>query len=175
MITSDPGKPNQSEGGTARRPLSKELQVAVFRRDGWLCCWCKRPVIFPPVMKFLERELRTSGSADRLAYYHANWTRHGAPLLDLLGAVIDHIEAFSAGGTDHIDNLATACNKCNGRKGAATLDDWHERPIEKPVKGKYGEPQNWDGFSSLFVMLAQRDAAALTASERGWFRALRPA
>ena len=35
-----------------RRPLPKPLQVAVFRRDGWLCCWCKRPVIFAPVMNF---------------------------------------------------------------------------------------------------------------------------
>lgn len=156
----------------SRRPIPKELQVAVFRRDGWLCCWCKRPVIFAPVMKLLKRETERAGNGDRLAYYHAHWTRDGAPLLDLLGAVIDHIEAFSAGGTDHIDNLATACNKCNGRKSAAPLDRWGERPIEKPVKGKYGEPQRWDGLSSLFVILAGREPTALTASERGWLRAL---
>jgi 5-methylcytosine-specific restriction endonuclease McrA len=157
---------------TTRRPISKALQVAVFRRDGWLCCWCKRPVIFAPVMKFLELEIRASVSTNRLAYYHAHWTRDGAPLLDLLGAVIDHIEAFSTGGADHIDNLATACNKCNGCKSAATLDKWGERPMEKPVKGKYGEPQHWDGLSSLFILLARRDPAALTAGERGWLRAL---
>jgi hypothetical protein len=90
-------------------------------------------------MKYVERELRTSGNADRISYYHAHWTRDGAPLLDLLGAVIDHVEAFSTGGVDHIDNLATACNKCNGRKSAATLDQWGERPMDRPVKGKYGE------------------------------------
>jgi len=160
-------------GGMAdRKPISKAVQVAVFRRDGWLCCWCKRPVIFAPVMRFLEREIRASGNADRLSYYHAHWTRDGAPLLDLLGAVIDHIEAHSAGGADQIDNLVTACNKCNGRKSAATLDRWGERPMEKPVKGKYGEPQHWDGLSSLFVMMAKSDPAVLTAGERGWLRAL---
>lgn len=123
-------------------------------------------------MKYVERELRASGNADRISYYHAHWTRDGAPLLDLLGAVIDHVEAFSTGGVDHIDNLATACNKCNGRKSAATLDQWGERPMDRPVKGKYGEPQNWDGLSSLFVMLAQHNLAMLTAGERGWLRAL---
>ena len=124
-------------------------------------------------MKYVERELRASGNADRISYYHAHWTRDGAPLLDLLGAVIDHVEAFSTGGVDHIDNLATACNKCNGRKSAATLDRWGERPMDPPVKGKYGEPQNWDGLSSLFVMLAQHNLAMLTAGERDWLRALK--
>ena len=157
----------------ARRvALSKPLQIAVFRRDGWLCCWCKRPVIFAPIMKFLERELRAFGTDDRLAYYHAHWTRDGAPLLDLLGAVIDHIEAFSAGGADDIDNLATACNKCNGRKSATTLDRWGERPLERPIKGKYGEPQHWDGLSSMFVILARRDATALTTCERAWLQGI---
>ena len=93
-------------------------------------------------------------------------------MLDLLGAVIDHIEAFSAGGASDIENLATACNKCNGRKSAATLDNWGARPMEKPVKGKYGEPEHWDGLSSLFVMLAQRDPTILTVSEKEWLRAL---
>src|ERR1700732_4065416 len=156
----------------SRRPIPKALQVAVFRRDGWLCCWCKRPVIFAPVMKFLEREIRLSGSADHPAYYHAHWPPYGAPLLDLLGAVIDHIEAFSTGGADHLDNLATACNKCNGRKSAATLDRWGEGGRKRQCKGKYGEPQHWDGLSSLFIVLAQRNPAALTASERDWLRAL---
>lgn len=42
----------------------------------------------------------------------------------------------------------------------------------KPVKGKYGEPQHWDGLSGVFLMLAQRDPVGLTASEKGWLKAL---
>jgi 5-methylcytosine-specific restriction endonuclease McrA len=155
-----------------RVPLTKSTQVAVWRRDGWLCCWCKRPVIFAPLMRLLEAEIRAAGNTDSIAYYHRNWSRHGAPLLDALGAVIDHIEAFSTGGTDQLDNLATACNKCNGRKSAASLDRWGARPTERPIKGKYGEPQHWDGLSSLFVILARRDPTLLTASERDWLREL---
>ena len=155
-----------------RTLLSKDLQVSIFRRDGWLCCWCKKPVIFAPVMKYLEYELRNAGQHGRLAYYHAHWTRDGSPLLDELGAVIDHITAFSTGGLDNKENLITACNKCNGHKSAATIDKWSKRPVRNPIKGKYGEPQNWDGLSALFVLLASRYSAALTTSERGWLKAL---
>lgn len=90
----------------------------------------------------------------------------------MLGAVIDHVEAFSTGGTDKFENLATACNKCNGRKSDASIEQWGERSTERPVKGKYGEPQNWDGLSALFVMLARQDPTLLTAGERDWLRAL---
>jgi HNH endonuclease len=94
------------------------------------------------------------------------------PLLDLLGAVIDHVQAFSTGGGSEIDNLATACNKCNGRKSAAPMEKWNGRPVDTPIKGKYGEPQTWDGLSTLFVMLAKRNPASLTASEKAWLKAL---
>jgi 5-methylcytosine-specific restriction endonuclease McrA len=123
-------------------------------------------------MKYIEREVRKAGNSKALAYYHARWTRDGAPLLDLLGAVVDHVEAFAGGGSNAIGNLASACNKCNGRKSAAAVAEWDKRAKERPVKGKYGEPQNWDGLSILFVLLAGRHADALTASEKAWLRAL---
>jgi len=156
-----------------RKPLSKVMQLRIFRRDGWLCCWCKKPVIFAPVMKYLEFELRNAGNREPLAYYHAHWTRDTSPLLDELGAVIDHVEAFSTGGPCTADNLCTACAKCNGRKSSAPLDKWNQREKRSPIKGKYGEPQHWDGLTSVFVMLAERNPAKLTAGEREWLRALK--
>ena len=111
-----------------RRQLSKSLQLSIFRRDGWLCCWCKKPVIFAPIMRLLEMEVRNAGNDGPLAYYHAHCTRDGAPLLDELGGVLDHVEAFVAGGPCDPENLVTSCAKCNGRKSAATLGVWNERP-----------------------------------------------
>jgi hypothetical protein len=123
-------------------------------------------------MKFLAVEARNAGRSG-LAYYHAHWTRDGAPLLDELGAVIDHVEAFSTGGLDSEENLITACNKCNGRKSAAPLDKWSKRHMRKPIKGKYGEPQHWDGLTSVFVTLAERNLAALAAGEKDWLKAIK--
>jgi len=155
-----------------RVPLSKSEQVRIFRRDHWLCWSCKKPVIFAPAMRLLEREIRKSGFTGPLAYYHANATRDGAPLLDELWAVLDHLKAFSSGGLNSDENLATACNKCNGRKSNAALADYLKLPKRKPIKGKYGEPQDWDGLSTVFVVLARGDPVGLTASERDWFKAL---
>ncbi len=125
----------------ARLPLTKKLHLSVFRRNKWICRWCNRPVIFGPVMKLLEREVRTSGWTQPLAYYHAHATRDGAPLLDELWAVIDHVEAHALGGQDVEENFATACNKCNGRKSSAPMSEWSKRSQRKPIKGKNGEPQ----------------------------------
>ncbi len=157
-----------------RKKLTKALQVAIFRRDAWLCCWCKRPVIFSPALKLLELEVKNSGVGARLAYYHAHGTREGSPLLDELGAAIDHVEAFSLGGACSEENLRTSCWKCNVRKSSAALDHWDKREKRSPVKSKYGEPQAWDGLTSVFIMLAKRNPAQLTAGEREWLKALTP-
>jgi hypothetical protein len=82
------------------------------------------------------------------------------------------VEAFVTGGADTEENLCTACAKCNGRKSSAPLDRWNQREKRSPIKGKYGEPQHWDGLSSVFVMLAKRNLSALTAGEREWLKAL---
>jgi 5-methylcytosine-specific restriction endonuclease McrA len=145
----------------------------VFRRDGWLCRWCGRPVIFAPVMKYLKCLVKQHGVSAPLAYYDAHWTRRNAPLLDHMGAVIDHVQAHSHGGEDVADNFATACNKCNANKSNAQQDDFRKRSPRRAVRGKYGEPQDWDGLSTLFVVLIERTPETGSASERVWLRALK--
>jgi len=157
-------------GVKQRRPaIPRSLQLRVFRRDGWLCRWCRRPVIFPPVMKYLEHYVRGQGHTGTLAYFDLRWRRDAAPLLDHLAAVVDHVEARSGGGADDELNYATACNKCNARKSAG--------PPKEPkhiVKGRYGEPKHWDGLSSVFVALFEQDPKwnGVTKSERDWHKVL---
>ena len=132
-------------------------------------------MIFGPVMKVIEIELRKAGHAAPLAYYHVHWTRATAPLLDELGVVLDHKEAFSTGGASDNENLVTSCAKCNGQKSSSPLIKWKVRPQPHPIKGKYGEPANWDGLSSLFVLLAERNLESLTKDELAWLKALKRA
>lgn len=44
---------------------------------------------------------------------------------------VDHIKPWSAGGTDHVDNLRTLCWSCNARRGNARhIDDgWTPLPV----------------------------------------------
>ena len=156
-----------------RSPLSKELQVRVFRRDHWLCRWCERPVIFAPAMRLIDLWVRDQGCSLPLAYHDPKWRRDQAPLLDHLGAVIDHVEALARGGRHDEANFVTSCNKCNTRKNSAEVTEFETRSPLIPVKGRYGEPTHWDGFTTLFLLLADQRPADLTASERGWVKALR--
>jgi hypothetical protein len=122
-------------------------------------------------MRLLEALARARGHVGKLAYHHPRWRRDRAPLLDHLGAVIDHVEAFSHGGTNDEENFVTACNKCNARKSNAPLEVFKQAVPARPVKGKYGEPEHWDGLSELFVVLA-KDRSDLSASEKRWLAAL---
>jgi 5-methylcytosine-specific restriction endonuclease McrA len=155
----------------SRPPLPYDVQVRVFRRDGWLCRWCYRPVVFAPALKFTEAFLRERGHAGPLAYHEPRWRRDRAPLLDHLGAVIDHVDAFSRGGTHSEENFVTACNKCNARKNNRVAREFQAEAPARPVKGKYGEPEHWDGLSTIFMVLA-RGRTDLTTSEKRWLAAL---
>lgn len=154
------------------RQASKQLQVRVFRRDHWLCRWCGRPVIFAPALKYVERWVRQTGFTGPLAYHDARWRRDKAPLLDHLGAVVDHFQAHSRGGAAVENNFVTSCNKCNMRKNDGLAEEFRQKSPVHQVRGKYGEPDQWDGFSTLFILLAMQAPELTTRSEREWLAAL---
>ena len=162
-----------AEARRTRSPISYPTQAHVFFRDGWLCHVCRRPTIFPLSMKFAARMVEAALPGVSLAWWNPQWRRDAAPLLDELAASIDHVEAHSKGGSNDPANLATICARCNARKSAkgqaafvTELNPWR-------VKGRHGEPRDWDGLSSLYVALAGQSPANLTAIERKWLDALR--
>jgi 5-methylcytosine-specific restriction endonuclease McrA len=148
--------------------LTMRLKLDVFQRDKWICYYCKYPVVFHPTMRLLQEFIKKSGSGfDGSGYYQNNWRNGDAPLLDYLGAVIDHIIPPKYGGKNTVDNLRTSCNKCN-----QTKSDRNESkiPLRKHVKGKGGPPMKWDGMSSVFVVLAKQ--IELTSQEKRWLHAI---
>ena len=82
------------------------------------------------------------------------------------------MKAFSTGGDHKKPNFVTACNKCNMRKSAELAAECGKKHPLKKVKAKYGEPQHWDGFSVLFVLMMAEDRTGVTQSELGWYKAL---
>jgi 5-methylcytosine-specific restriction endonuclease McrA len=155
-----------------RAPIPYDVQVRVLFRDGWICRWCRRPVVFGPALRLLQKFATEAGYSRPLAYYHRNWSRAGAPLLDYMGAVIDHVEAFAKGGDHGEANFVTACNKCNTRKNDHNPADWERENPPRLVRGKYGEPLHWDGLVSLFLVIAAQ-GAELGSSEKLWEKAIR--
>ena len=163
-----------TETTSAPRSSVQARQLRVFERDRWLCRSCRRPVIFAPAMKLLAVFQHHRGAATTVpAYYHTNWSRKHSPLLDELGACIDHVTAKEKGGSNDFENLATLCSKCNMRKGTLEVAEHLQRnPPPRKIKAKYGEPTDWDGLSGLFITLANEHAMALSQTDREWLRAL---
>src|SRR6185295_10189618 len=116
-----------------------------------------------------------SGIAAPMAYHDAHWTRRNALLFDHMGAVIDHVEPHSHGGGDVVSNFATACNKCNANKSRIPQDQFRKKSPRRRVKGKYGEPEDWDGLSTLFIILVERALESASDSERDWLKHLKQA
>jgi 5-methylcytosine-specific restriction endonuclease McrA len=157
----------------ARKPaMSIGTQVAVFRRDRWLCHVCRRPVVLHLALKYLQIEARSALGDASIVYWHPNWRRDQAPLADELGASIDHVVAYASGGAHQLANFATICARCNARKSAKDLAAFREELRPWRVRGAHGEPQNWDGLASTFVVLGRKHAALLTASETKWLAEL---
>jgi 5-methylcytosine-specific restriction endonuclease McrA len=123
-------------------------------------------------MKYLERNARTRGYTQPLAWFSPAWRRDASPLSDHLGAVIDHVKALATGGDHKEGNFVTACAKCNMRKNAEAAGRVQKKQPLKVVKGKYGEPEHWDGLSILFVLMIRDDQPGVTRSEMEWCRAL---
>jgi 5-methylcytosine-specific restriction endonuclease McrA len=158
---------------TKRKAIPVGIQLEVFFRDRWLCHVCRRPLVFPFALKQLAELVDAEGREPLPSYFNLNWRRDKAPLLDELGASIDHVHAWSAGGGDAAENLAAICSRCNVRKSASTLSAFIESSKPWKVKGKHGEPLAWDGLTAVFVTLASRSPGRLSAAERRWLAGLR--
>jgi 5-methylcytosine-specific restriction endonuclease McrA len=155
-----------------RTPIPVPVQVQVYFRDRWLCHLCHRPVILHLALKYLAEVVRARYPNLQLAYWDPRWRRDKAPLLDELGASIDHVKAFARGGAHDTSNFKAVCARCNARKSARSTQDYLREAQPWRVRGKYGEPNNWDGLSSLFVSLCRGRENHLTATERAWLAAL---
>lgn len=155
-----------------RLPVPRATQVGVFFRDGWLCSLCHRPTVFPLTFKLLAEVVSAELPDVPLAMYNDNWRRDESPLLDELGACVDHVKPWSKGGEHDVSNFATACARCNARKSDRAADEYLSMNPPWVVKGRHGEPQHWDGLASLFVVLARQSRRPLTAVEKDWLHAL---
>lgn len=144
----------------------------MFQRDRWLCHVCRRPVVFHLALKYLEIDARVGLGDPSITYWHPNWRRDQAPLADELGACVDHVVAFSTGGVHDVKNFATICSRCNTRKSAKTLATFLEQLRPWRARGKDGEPERWDGLSSIFIVLARKHIGLLSTTEREWLAAL---
>jgi hypothetical protein len=72
-------------------------RAAIYTRDCWTCCWCGAAV-------------NTHGLVEP-----AGWLSPDVVL------TLDHLRGAGVGGTNHPNNLVTACWECNTNRGEASV------------------------------------------------------
>lgn len=143
-------------------------QMRVFRRDSFICRYCGRRTVLPPVLRLLSIAL-----CDVFPYHpHGKMSRcHLAFWRDI--ASCDHLTPLARFGTSDEQNLVTACYMCNSIKQHWTIEElrWEVRAI--PESGA------WDGLSggygTLLDFCEPRFAAARIPYFRNWLRASKAA
>jgi 5-methylcytosine-specific restriction endonuclease McrA len=142
----DPPPPFQSR----RRRLLAEQQLAVFRRDGYVCRYCGTPTVNPATLRAL------AWLSPETFPYDPHWRRgRSHPLFAEIGASVDHVVPLSRGGAFRdAGNLVTACARCQRVKGVWLPEElrWTVRP---PDRGA------WNGLEDLFLALFRRDMEEL--------------
>jgi HNH endonuclease len=151
---------SEPEITTIPRSLPIPLQCRVFSRDQFVCRYCEKRTVVPPVLRLLSHFL-----GDDFRYHpHGRMTEcHVAFWRDI--ASCDHVVPVARGGDSTPGNLVTACYMCNSIKQNWLLDElrWSIKPSSTIV---------WDGLSSALGSLLQIAAMPVTPYYRNWLRAV---
>ena len=125
---------------TKRVSLSRKRQLRVYRRDNFVCRYCRRETILHAALEYLAKQC-----PEQLPY-HPNWKRSEThPLFYDITTSCDHIVPLSRGGDDDDTNLAATCARCQYMKS-----DWPLEELNWTLHDR--EDSDWDGLTGLFVV-----------------------
>lgn len=128
-----------------RKPLSRETENAIFKRDGWHCRYCGIRVLD----KVVPREFNIlPGTPLWTRKTKAPGQRH--PALYILWGSVDHVVPWTMFYSDNeanaMGNLVTACSTCNYGKVNWLLEQLCLKdPRDFPPKAS----TDWDGLVRL--------------------------
>lgn len=92
------------------------LRLTTFKEKGVKCYSCDR----------VGTHFRLQRQEREPKFHLGLWTEDGIEMTK------DHIVPKSKGGYDHIDNMQTMCEKCNGQKRNEVTPEEYERGYYKP-------------------------------------------
>ena len=127
-----PKKRPATHSGLVLMP-SVSVRREIYKRDRWHCRFCQIPVVDPEATKRI-----TSLAPGAFFVGRRNVETHSVVLA--LRATPDHVLPRCYGGTNELDNLATACGCCQFGRGDWTLEDVRVSYPRPPVKS------DWDGL-----------------------------
>jgi hypothetical protein len=148
-------------GALTRNPPLRTIAV-IYARDSFTCVYCLRQTVVLGVLRLLSSQFPEA------LPFQANWKKsetHRA-YWDI-STSLDHVNAVSRGGAwEAVENLATACYRCQHQKSNHSLDvlGWERR----------FQPSDWDGltrrYRPLWTLLGEP-----RGSHRDWIKSFEQA
>ena len=144
------------ETGRKRKAVSQQAQLEVCVRDGFVDRYSGARLVYPRVLElithFLPQDFPVTGNwkldSTHIAYYD-------------LWPSIDHVEPFSRGGADSIENFATTSWVNNLIKGNYTLEEMGEKLLPG------GDMAEWDGLLGWYKAYAASNPEVMK-KVKGW-------
>ncbi len=145
---------------SAGRNYTDRQKMKQFKKDGFIDRYSGQELLNPGLLKVLSHYMPETFP------YHSHWKMeecHNAYWEFV--PTVDHIYPVALGGADAEENWATTSMLHNSIKSNWTLEQLQWNLYEA---GNYEE---WDGLTSLFVALVDRDTALLEdAYIRKWYK-----
>lgn len=141
--------------------VSDTLKLAVWRRDSFTCRYCGKATLFVPVLHVLSRLFPTHFPD------HPNWKMDVChPVYWTHSASCDHLIPAARGGPSKLDNLMTACYKCNSIK-----QNW----LIEELRWTLLPPANstWDGLSGCYSALCEAAGVLKDGRFSRWLKLLK--
>lgn len=143
-----------------KRSYSDKDKCKLFYRDGFIDRYTGDRLVNPGILKVLSiyfpEEFPYQAHWKMEATHFAYWE---------LVPTVDHIYPISLGGEDDISNMVTTSMLHNSIKSNWTLDqmNWRLHPE--------GHGEDWDGLSTLFIDLVDKDQNLLNDNYiKKWYR-----
>ena len=158
LLTEWPFEPSLNE--PKRDTIPQWQQVELFLRDNFTCRYCGKHTIFIGTLRAVNALLPNDFP------YHPHWKWNDThPAFWELTASCDHLKPVARGGTNNIDNLVTACYKCNSIKTNWTLEE---------LRWELHEPTNdsWDGLVGIFLQIMEQSKIQ-EKSLKSWYNLLK--
>jgi hypothetical protein len=145
----------------ANIPLRDAMRV--FVRDGFVDRYSGRKLVFPGILRLLSMSIPEEWP------FHKNWKMSETHMSYWeLTPTIDHVIPLARGGNDIDTNRVTTSMLMNSAKAHWMLHElgWS---LHEP-----GDFRRWDGLTSRFVELVERDPSLLKEkSVRRWYNVVR--
>ena len=143
-----------------KRNYTLAQKMAQFLKDGFIDRYTGQKLLNPGILKIISVYLPDDFP------FHPHWKMTDTHIAYWeLTPTIDHIYPIANGGVDDESNWVTTSMKNNSIKSNYTIDEIHWSICPA------GNLQEWDGLTSLFILLAENDSNLLNDPYiKKWYR-----